>query len=166
MLLSWYRFITVSNDKTLMKISAVNLQLITYGATRAEALARMEEALDNYVIRGRSTFLLNVTCFLLFSKVGSFSFQVWPTTFLSCVRLSPILASSLVTSAPTSSQRFTLKASRATSSGNLPTGSCWQQLQCFTYLLSFVHRSSLVTKGDHTDGDWCCRLLARYWSWE
>uniref|UniRef100_A0AAQ5YTW6 Propionyl-CoA carboxylase alpha chain, mitochondrial n=1 Tax=Amphiprion ocellaris TaxID=80972 RepID=A0AAQ5YTW6_AMPOC len=35
-----------------LNLSNVSLCLVTYGATRNEALAKMEDALDNYVIRG------------------------------------------------------------------------------------------------------------------
>lgn len=45
-------------DFVALSLFDFRLQLVTYGATRAEALSKMEDALDNYVIRGVQTFFL------------------------------------------------------------------------------------------------------------
>lgn len=129
------------------------LKLVTYGATRAEALSRMEDALDNYVIRGMLTDSEQWTAqahthFSFCNEPKWSSLQVWPTTFPSCGKSSPTLALSPVTSAPTSCLRFTPMASRVTSWRWTHAGSCWPPQQRSTSLLSSVHRTFWATWGE------------------
>lgn len=79
--------------------------------------------------------------------VSSWWLQEWPTTFHYSGKLLHTLASSLVTSAPTSCRRFTLMASRVTSWTRRIAGSCWRQQQLFTSQLSSARRRSWATWG-------------------